>query len=242
MQKTIFLPVISLIAGLCIGVVAAVSIFTPVTPSSSNVTISAAPPVTTPTPDADTHSAPLDPSNLQSTPPQSASTNPLNNVDLLSQAGQVVSNLRDRDYAALATIVHPQQGVIFTPYSTVDVNANLRFAAGQIASLESDSTQYLWGMADGSPIQRTMLEYFDRYVYNADYAQAPVLGIDQIIGSGNALENVKEVYPDAHFVEYHFPTLSPDQMGFDWCSLKLVFSEYEGEYRLIGIIHSEWTA
>ena len=111
MQKTIFLPVISLIAGLCIGVVAAVSIFTPVTPSSSNVTISAAPPVTTPTPDADTHSAPLDPSNLQSTPPQSASTNPLNNVDLLSQAGQVVSNLRDRDYAALATIVHPQQGV-----------------------------------------------------------------------------------------------------------------------------------
>lgn len=248
MQKTIFLSVISLIAGLCIGVVAAVCLFAPVTSIQSSTTLSTTnistptplpslPPITTPS--LEEEDVELPPSSLIDS---SESETQTDNLVLLERANQAIAALRDGDHTTFAALIHPVQGIIFTPYSTVDVNANLRFAAGQVASLESDNTLYLWGMSDGSPIQMTMKDYLSRYVYNADYAQAPLIGIDQLIGSGNALENVQDVYPDAHFVEYHFPSLSPEQMGFDWCSLKLVFVLYEGEYRLIGAIHSEWTA
>ncbi len=106
-----------------------------------------------------------------------------------------------------------------------------------------DATLYQWGFADGSgaPISLTIPEYFDRYVYNADYANAPIIGVDQVIGQGNALENVQDAFPGARFVEYYFPGLNPEYNGFDWCGLKLVFAPYQEEYRLIAIVHSEWT-
>ena len=59
--------------------------------------------------------------------------------------------------------------------------------------------------------------------------------------TGNALENVAESFPGCRFLEYHFPGLEPKNEGFDWCSLKLVLSPYQGEWRLVGLIHSEWT-
>ena len=58
---------------------------------------------------------------------------------------------------------------------------------------------------------------------------------------GNALENVLTAYPDDHFVEYHFPGLDESREGFDWCSLKVVLAPCEGDWHLVGLIHSEWT-
>ena len=58
---------------------------------------------------------------------------------------------------------------------------------------------------------------------------------------GNALENVLTAYPDDRFVEYHFPGLDESQEGFDWCSLKVVLAPCEGDWYLVGLIHSEWT-
>lgn len=29
--------------------------------------------------------------------------------------------------------------------------------------------------------------------------------------------------------------------GYDWCSLKLVFECYQGDWYLVGLVHSEWT-
>ena len=60
-------------------------------------------------------------------------------------------------------------------------------------------------------------------------------------GNGSAIENVTEAYPDASFVEYHFDQLDPQYGGLDWCSLKLVFVSRDGAWKLVGIIHSQWT-
>lgn len=235
MQKGLFLAVIALVAGFCLGVIGGISYFTPVN-ALPNSTTPVTPAVSSPSPASDI--------GAQSDPVQSAPASvPAENIRLLGQASRVVTALRDKDYQTLSQLIHPTQGIVFTPYSTVDINANLRFAAAQISQLENDTTKYLWGISDstGTPIEMTMQEYFARFVYNADYAQAPVIGIDQIIGSGNALENVSGVFPEARFVEYYFPALDESSMGFDWCSLKLVFTLDKDEYYLIAAIHSEWT-
>ena len=162
---------------------------------------------------------------------------------LLERAGQVLEELREEDFAALASLVHPEKGVTLTPFSTVSLDRDRSLTPGQISGLAEDEELYVWGVMAGSgaPIRATAGEYFDRFVYNADYAQAPEVTVDAVFLSGNALENVASAYPDARFVDYTFPGLDPELEGFDWCSLKLVFETWENNWYLVGLVHGEWT-
>ncbi len=162
---------------------------------------------------------------------------------LLARAMAVLSALKEEDYTSLSAFVHPKKGVDFTPYSTVDKDANMNFSASGIAGASENQKEYIWGITDGKgdPIRLTISDYFDTYVFNEDYTKAPVIGIDRVIGAGNTPENVAQAYPDGRFVEFHFPGLAEENQGFDWCSLKLVFEEYGGDYKLVGVIHSQWT-
>lgn len=169
--------------------------------------------------------------------------NPKDNVPLVSSAYAVARAIQTRDYKTLSAYVHPDLGVTFTPYSTVDPETDLRFTAAQVREFQTDHTVYTWGYVDGrgSLIQMTPEEFFSSYVANADYTQAPKLGIDQILHSGNALENLTQVYQEGRFVEFHYPSLDQANDGLDWCSLKLAFYPSETCWYLVGIIHSQWT-
>lgn len=175
---------------------------------------------------------------------RSAARVPLDTGDderLIARAEEVLAALAEENYPALGQLVHPIRGVTFTPYSTVDPEKDLCFLPAQVAAAGRDETVYLWGVpAGGGPISLTMPEYFRQYVYNADYQTAPERGVDETLVSGNAWENVEEVFPQERYVEYHFPGLKPENQQLDWCSLKLVFSDHEEEWYLVGLIHSEW--
>ena len=110
-------------------------------------------------------------------------------------------------------------------------------------NLTQDSTVYTWGTVDGrgSLIEMTIEDYFDRYVFNVDYTQAPQIGVDRIQMHGNALENLREAYPQGHFVDFCFPKLDEANEGLDWCSLKLVFESQNSNWLLVGVVHGEWT-
>lgn len=168
---------------------------------------------------------------------------PTDNALLLDSALLALRALKEQDYNLLSTFVHPTRGVTFTPYSTVNFETDLTFTANQIRSLTEDKNVYTWGSVDGHGklIELTMAQYMEQYVFHTDYTQAPEIGIDQIMISGNALENLAEAYPDCRFVDFTFPSFSPDSQGLDWCSLKLVFEAGESKWSLVGIIHGQWT-
>ena len=168
---------------------------------------------------------------------------PAENFPLLSSACAVNRCLQQKNWSGLAAWVHPDRGVTFTPYSTVDPGSDLNFSADQIKNLGQDQNVYTWGFEDGrgDPIKMTVLEYIDRYVYNADYTQAPEIGIDRIITGGNALENLTEAYSGCRFVDFSFPSADPVNDGLDWTSLKLVFQPEGEHWYLVGIVHGEWT-
>lgn len=162
---------------------------------------------------------------------------------LVVRALEVAASIRDGDWASLAGAVHPEKGVTFTPYSSVS-DSDLRFSAEEVAAFGSDSKTYLWGSYDGSgaPMSLTVKDYFAGYVSNADYTRAPYLGVNRVISSGNAVENVADAYPDGQFVELYYSGLDEANEGFDWCALKLVFEPAaDGKLMLVGVIHSEWT-
>lgn len=172
-----------------------------------------------------------------------APLNPEDNFSLLSSACAVNRCLQRQDWTALSAYVHPELGVTFTPYSTVDPDNDLHFTADQIKNLAQDQTVYIWGFEDGrgDPIQMTMLQYFQRYVYDRDYTQVPQIGVDRIMTGGNALENLTEAYPNCRFVDFSFPSADPVNDGLDWSSLKLVLQPKEEHWYLVGIVHGEWT-
>ena len=165
------------------------------------------------------------------------------NFPLLSSACAVNGAIQRGNWAALSTYVHPSRGVTFTPYSTVDPESDLTFTVDQIKNLAQDQNVYTWGFEDGrgDPIKMTILEYFERYVRNADYTQASEIGVDRIMTGGNALENLAEAYPGCRFVDFSFPSADPVNDGLDWSSLKLVFQAEGDRWYLVGVVHGEWT-
>lgn len=158
---------------------------------------------------------------------------------LVQHAYAVLSALKSKNYASFSSMVHPEKGVTFTPYSTVDIASNQVFRPIELSKLSENEGLYIWGAEPNgnTPIQLTIEDYLDRYVYNLDFISAPFIGVNKVLSSGNALENVTETYPDCEFVEFYIPVNN----GLDWSGLKLVFEYTEKDPLLVGIIHSEWT-
>lgn len=167
----------------------------------------------------------------------------MDNADLAALAFEVLEYIRDGDFEALAEITHPDFGVVFSPSATITLAANRRFTAEQIAQFATDNTIYVWGINDiGEPIELTPVDYFARFVFSSDYFSASMIGINRIVRSGNALENITEEFPGVRFVDFHIPgedRYPPDEL--DWSSLRLGFEEHEDKLWLTVIVHSRWT-
>lgn len=220
MRRTVITALVFLLIGLGIGYL----LFLEVGKSSSNSTVS-------PTPSA---TAPAETAN-----PDSA----IGENDVISTARAAVALIKSGSYDKLAEMVHPEDGVYFVPYSYVDLSSNMHFTAEQTATFATDENEYLWGYTDGegAPINLTPKQYFEKYVFNQDYTAAPIIGHNYITKTGNSIENVQEVFPDCQFVDFHFSGFDPQLGGMDWCTLRLVFREYEGVYKIVAIIHAQWT-
>ncbi len=223
MKRAVLIASLALLCGLVLGSLVGLSLSLSASPAS----LASSAPSTNQTLSTPT-GAPLDTSD---------------NTLLLERAGQVLEALKQKDYSALSLLVHPQYGVTLTPYSTVDPSRDNVLSQSQTAGLAGDDQLYTWGLyvGSGEPIRCTGEDYFARYVFNADYTEAPRVGIDTVLISGNALENTADAYPQGRFVEYHFPGIDPALEGFDWCSLKLVFEPWNNDWYLVGMVHGEWT-
>lgn len=161
-----------------------------------------------------------------------------------ARAREAIVAIKNSDLRKLALLVHPKQGVRFSPYSFVRTgpDGDRVFTAKELETAMALSRSFHWGTFDGSgkPIDLGFGPFWARFVYDRDFAGAPEVGYNKVIGRGNTLVNIAEAYPGSVFVEYHFPG-SQKYGGMDWKSLRLVFTLHEGKWYLVGIIHDEWT-
>lgn len=175
--------------------------------------------------------------------PAGASSEESGDAELESAADALLADMAAGDFEAVSAWADPRRGVTFTPYSTVNPQADYTATAEELAQFSADPAVHTWGIYDGSgePIRMTAAEYWARFVWNTDYTKAPDVSVNTAAQSGNSPENAADAYPDAQFVEYHFSSLDPQYGGADWCALKLVFVRQNGAWKLRGIIHSEMT-
>jgi len=171
---------------------------------------------------------------------------PSQSANLVNEAFIVLSHLANEDGAALANHAHPTKGVRFSPYFNVNVNTDIVFYPGNTigANMFTNTTVYVWGEYDGTgeSIGGEYAYYHSRFVYDEDYLNPELIGVNQIVGTGNMNNNIEDVYPNESYVEFHFTGFDPQYMGMDWRSLVLVFEEDNGDWYLVGVVHGEWTA
>ena len=163
--------------------------------------------------------------------------------NLLGTTVNVLTLLKNKDMEGLSNFIHPTEGVRFSPYGYVDVDNHQVFSAEEVADLANDTGFYIWGDYDGSgeSIELDFNDYFNEFIFDEDFFNPQIIGNNVTVSEGNTLDNIKEVYPNGHFVEFHFEGIDPQYEGMDWRSLKLVFEAVDGDWYLVGIVHDQWT-
>lgn len=161
--------------------------------------------------------------------------------DLRHLSDTLIHALAEKDMQTIAAHAH-EDGVRFSPYATV-TDTNVVIPRQDIATLFQNERTYFWGYYDGTGdnMNLTFHDYYNQFIYDAPYAQAPVIAYNKRAGHGNAIHNLPEYYPDAVFIEYHFKGFDASLNGLDWTSLRLVFTPAGDTWQLIGIVHDEWT-
>ncbi len=156
---------------------------------------------------------------------------------------KAINAIKEKDAEIISALAHPVNGIRFTPYTYVLLERDVVFSKEALLDFFEDEEKYLWGYYDGKghDIRLTPAQYYEEFIYTADFVNADEVGYNTVLSSGNMLENQFEVYENPIVVEYYFPVFDPEFIGMDWQSLRLVFEEYEEQWFLTGIIHNRWT-
>ncbi|RYD79673.1 MAG: hypothetical protein EOP53_09295 [Sphingobacteriales bacterium] len=159
---------------------------------------------------------------------------------LIATGKEILALLKSKQYDSLEKYF--SDSVHFSPYGFIGSGEQTLTAKDFTAAL-STNKKMNWGSYDGSgdPINLTAKQYIEKFVYNADFLNAEKTGVDKFIASGNSLNNLKEVYKNIRFIEYHFSGFEKKYAGMDWTSLRLVFREQNDRYYLVAVVHDQWT-
>jgi hypothetical protein len=157
-----------------------------------------------------------------------------------ARSRNALAAIRQPHMSRLSRYVHPTRGLRFSPYVSTATSDRV-FWRNQVRFLGNSSQIYHWGEFDGSgnPIQLTWRGYYQRFVYDRNFAAAPQVLYNTAIARGNTINRLNTRYPGAIFVEYHVPARTSG--GMDWKSLWLIWQRSGATWYLSGIAHDEWT-
>jgi len=163
-------------------------------------------------------------------------------VELVALGQQVLIALQANNYDQLVDLIHPDKCLRLSPYSNLD-DSNLVFCPEELGYLVSSEDNYTWGRYDGTgnPIVLDFPSYHQEFIYDADYLRPEMVGFNIEISSGNAINNIIDIYPNGVMIEYYFSGFDPQYGGMDWRNLRLVFIQDNQTWFLAAIIHGEWT-
>ena len=164
------------------------------------------------------------------------------NEQVMCLSLQAMEMIADQDFTALEGITDASTGIRYSPYPYVSAS-DLIFTGSGISDFFTDPVIYSFGSYDGSgdPIDLTKADYYLNFIYDEDFLTAPHISVNWILGTGNMITNHESFYPSSKTVEFHYSGFDPTYSGMDWRSLRLVFQKFGADWKLVGIIHGQWT-
>jgi hypothetical protein len=151
-------------------------------------------------------------------------------------ANTALRAIRDRDMNTLASLVHPEEGVLMSPWPT-PTKDNPHFLPEEVQSLPDDETIYQWTGSEsetGIPLESTGMEYLEKWMYNFDYLEEGKAIYNNAYNpfASRALHYIPEKFPNTITVSYYAHDADDP---FSGTILRLIFKEYKGQWKLIAI-------
>lgn len=166
-------------------------------------------------------------------------------IKLLQLTNEILAQIKVKNYLAIANYIDPVLGLRFSPYAYVDTIKDMKFskAAFEKRASSPDQVRIVWGEFDAieKKIRMTLTEYMQKFVYDVDFAKPEKRSVNEFLGFGNSLNNLRKIYKNCHFTESYFSGFEKKYEGMDWRTLRLVFKERNSEFFLVGIVHDQWT-
>lgn len=146
--------------------------------------------------------------------------------------------LAEQDNNALANLIHPERG-IHVHYNWWSDEVWLRQA--EVASLFTDSTDYTWGVQDGSGLEQigTFSEIM-LPMLQEDLLAASEYGCNELLSGGTAgLVVLPEGFEQYNFQSFYRP-FPEGGIEMDWGSWAVGFEEWDGNWYLTYLVHYQW--
>lgn len=186
--------------------------------------------------------------------------NEVDSKEIMEVGKLVLTALKNKDYFTLNNLTSSEGlTVSLTPYKIFDpetawtygdkdefqatTSAKKNFSKEEVLNIGKSSMQYVYGNTDGKgdTIIGTTQYFFDKWVYNHDYLNAPEITLNNVREGGNSVKTIKNDVGSRDFILYYFPGFKEEFKGFDWTSMYLVFEKENGEYKLRAIVKDNWT-
>lgn len=166
----------------------------------------------------------------------------LDHTDFTGAVQAVMLALKNEDFLTLSTFVWPQ-GLRFSPYEYVNSGTDVVLDTELVANAPILSRSFTWWSYDGSgePIDLWIGQYFEKFVNDADYINAPEVLYNQSVQRGNTTNNIAQTYQGKSWVEFYFSGFDAQYEGIDRKSLTLVFEQVGGQRYVIGVVHGQRT-
>jgi hypothetical protein len=156
-------------------------------------------------------------------------------LDVLNALQTAVAN---QNNSQLAQLIHSERGLRIR---TNWWNPEVRIAGNSRTQLFSDSTQYDWGVQDGSgsPIVGSFSEII-LPMLQADLTNATEIACNEILASGTAgTVKLPDGYQAVSFYSFHFPGTSEFD-GLDWGTWVVGIESWDGSTYISYLVHFEW--
>lgn len=177
------------------------------------------------------------------------------------KAGQLVlAALKEKDYIKLENLISSEgltvslspngvfESEIVSIYGSKDnfqtkSPAKKNFSKKEILNIGINNKNYVFGNThdSGEPIIDTIQSFFDKWIYNHDYIQAPEVFINEVREDGSSIKTLKEDVGSMNFILYHFPSSNIELATPDWTSMYLVFKKENNQYKLRAIVKDNFT-
>lgn len=163
---------------------------------------------------------------------------------LINVSLKILDAVKKRNYDTLASFIHPEYGVLFSPYAYIDTTDSQVLLPDRLIQISKQMDKINWGSAWDQGMEPELLtidEYFSKHVYDVDFLNAPVVSINEFKSRGTDLNNIKDIFPECNVVEFFFPGFEEKNEGMDFRGLRLIFQFYNNRPCLVAIVHDEWT-
>lgn len=161
---------------------------------------------------------------------------------IVSVGKEVLKALKDKDYVKLQSLTS-KNGLSLNIYPNLDLSKS-QVSKIDVGNISSDTKTTLWGYTDGKgdPINLTTKDFLAKFIYDADYLNAPDVAINKTLDGGtNSLNMIVKDISGRDFAAFHFGGFDSKYGGMDWTTIYLVFDIENGTYLLRGIAKDNWT-